>query len=163
VRQLLDTFGDVDFGGPACIRTSEGFSGPKAKLCRTLATSGVGGISDGCQVGWPSDAFELVSDHGVPTGGVDGGIPYFGSGDGKNLFDVQGESPPCPDECQIGYKRPLTQDLFSFSFLARGGANSYETSSSVNEFIKETMMTEGPVAGAVHVGKRLLRVQVWGL
>jgi len=135
-----------------CIHTAGEFSGPKAMLSRTYATSCVASISDGCQGGWPTQAFNLIAQHGTPLGGNEGCIPYFGHGAGRDHFDKQSVAPACPSECKPGYGRGMSEDMFSFG--APGGAHQYRfTDAGTKAAVMQQMMTQGPVSGAVHVSQ----------
>merc|ERR1740121_2069373 len=109
-------------------------------LSRTYATSCTYDAYDGCKGGDPAAVFELVGTHGVPTGGDEGCIPYFGSGNGIDHFDTQFAAPPCPGQCKrASYPRALHNDKFVF-----GGSGTYYTKTDARQ-VQQFMVTDGPV------------------
>mmetsp|Transcript_70814 Transcript_70814/g.207505 ORF Transcript_70814/g.207505 Transcript_70814/m.207505 type:complete len:723 (+) Transcript_70814:102-2270(+) len=146
-----------------CIKTGGDFKGVRGHLSRTYATScarkdSSGNHIDGCQGGWGHEVFELVATHGIPTGGSQGCLPYFGQGDGIDHFDKQDVAPACPGECiRAGYPRPLHSDKFRFGTVTQGWYYSQDkdqrTQTSRIQQVQQSLMNDGPVVAYVFVGQ----------
>jgi len=112
------------------------------------------GCGNGCNGGFPSQAFRYWTKRGLVSGGPynshEGCRPYeipqcehHTSGPRPNCTGEEGDTPKCVRTCEAGYNVPYKQDLHF-------GKKAYSVSSQVSQ-IQTEIMLHGPVEGAFTV------------
>uniref|UniRef100_A0A7S2L497 Peptidase C1A papain C-terminal domain-containing protein n=1 Tax=Zooxanthella nutricula TaxID=1333877 RepID=A0A7S2L497_9DINO len=94
---------------------------------------------DGCQGGYPPDAWEYVQDTGsIPSTAC---VPYFAEGAGSEHFQKNGHSPECPSTCATGSGLSWSSSLYRPLNAGLGGAEY-----SSFRYMKKLLFERGPVS-----------------
>lgn len=134
-----------------CIATEGGFT---KELSRTYLTSCA--FEYGCNGGLARYAYAFLATGGVPTGGANGCSPEGSSDEGRDHFDIEYTTPPCPLQCgNAAYGRSISEDKFMIP-----GMGSYTeiwpTTEQGNNDAKLAMMSGGPLSFGMYAPRVFL-------